>query len=143
MPDSSVLPVQPGPVKAVRLLLSFEGEGVNLLSQQSVEMTLPPSEQDGGAEGQRGFWYELRDEQNRPLYRRVMHNPMREDVEVFSDDPKQSVSRQIVPNRKGVFAVLVPDVEAGHTVALVGSPLRVDVANQPAREIARFTLRKQ
>jgi hypothetical protein len=72
-----------------------------------------------------------------------MHNPMHEDVEVFSDDPKQSVARQTVPNRKGVFVVLVPDTEEGHTVTLSSSPRRVQLAHQPAREIARFALRKQ
>jgi hypothetical protein len=131
------------PAKAIRLIFSFDGGHVHLVSQQSVEMVLPPSDPVHGVEGHKGFWYELRDAQDRPLYRRVMHNPMREDVEVFSDDPKQTVARQVVPNRKGVFVVVVPDTEEGHAVTLSSSPRRVQLAHEPAKEIARILLRKQ
>jgi hypothetical protein len=131
------------PTKAIRMIFAFDGEHVHLVSQQNVEMVLPPSDPIQGVEGHKGFWYELRDAEDRALYRRVMHNPMHEDVEVFSDDPKQSVARQIVPNRKGVFVVVVPDTEKGHAVTLSSSPRRVQLAHQPAREIARFALRKQ
>jgi hypothetical protein len=129
-------------MKAVRLLLSFDGAHVHLISQQTVEMVLPPSDPVQGNKGQKGFWYELRDAQDRPLYRRVMHNPMREDVEVFADDPQQTVARHTVPNRKGVFVVVVPDAEDGHTVTLSSSPQRMQQAHQPATEIARFALQK-
>jgi hypothetical protein len=125
------------------MVFSFDGDQVTLVSQESVEMVLPPSDSMPAAEGQRGFWYELRDAQDHPLYRRVMHQPMREDVESFSDDPKQTVARHPAPNRKGVFVVLVPDVEEGSTVTLSSSPRNVRLAQQPAKEIARFTLRKQ
>ena len=143
MPETRVPPVEEKPAKAVRMIFAFDGEHVHLISQQPVEMVLPPSDPVQGSEGQKGFWYELRDAQDRPLYRRVIHNPMREDVEVFSDDPKQSLARQTVPNRKGVFVVVVPDTEDGHTVTLSSSPRRVQMAHQPATEIARFPLRRQ
>jgi hypothetical protein len=125
------------------MIFAFEGEHVHLVSQQSVDMVLPPSDPIQGAQGHKGFWYELRDAQDRPLYRRVIHNPMQEDVEVFSDDPKKSIARQTVPNRKGVFFVVVPEIDEGHTVTLSSSPRRIQLAHQPAREIARFALRKQ
>jgi hypothetical protein len=106
-------------------------------------MLLPPSDLVEGTAGHHGFWYELRDAQDRPLYRKVMHDPLREDVEVFSDDPHQpSVARHTVPNRKGVFFILVPDTENGHTVTLSSSPHRLALAHQPATVIARFALRK-
>lgn len=143
MSEPSVPVVGEKPMKAIRMLFSFDGQHVQLVSQQSVEMVLPPSDPVQGMEGHKGFWYELRDAQERPLYRLVMHNPMSEDVEVFSDDPKQSVARQPVPNRKGVFVVVVPDTEEGRTVTLSSSPRRVQMAHQPATEIARFALRKQ
>jgi hypothetical protein len=142
MAEPAVPATGPKPAKAIRMIFSFDGEHVQLVSQQSVEMVIPPSDAVEGGEGLKGFWYDLRDAKDRPLYRRVMHNPMREDVEVFSDDPKQSVSRQVVPNRKGVFVVVVPDTDEGHAVTLSSSPRRVKLAHQPAKEIARFTLRK-
>jgi hypothetical protein len=143
MPEPSVLPAEGQPAKAVRLVFSFDGDHVNLVSQQPVEMTLPPSDPVEGTEGHKGFWYELRDAQDRPLYRKAMHQPMGEDVEVFSNDPQQhSVTRQTVPNRKGVFVVLVPDTENGHAVTLSSSPRRLQLAHQPATVIARFALKK-
>jgi hypothetical protein len=125
------------------MIFAFDGDQVRLVSQQSVEMVLPPSDPVPAAEGQKGFWYELRDVQDRPLYRQVIHHPMREDVEVFSDDPKQTVARHPVPSRKGVFVVLVPDTEEGHTVTLSSSPRNVRLAHQAAKEIGRFRLNKQ
>ena len=128
--------------RAVRLIFSFDGEHIQLVSQQSVDMTVPPSDPLHESAGRKGFWYELHDAQDRPLYRRVMHNPMGDDVEAFSDDPKQTISRHPRPNRKGVFVVVVPDTTEGHTVTLSSSPRRVQRAHQPATEIARFALRK-
>jgi hypothetical protein len=122
------------------MIVAFEGEQVHLVSQQSAEMVLPPSDQVQDLQEQKGFWYELRDACDRPLYRRVMHNPMQQDLEVFSDDPEQSIARQPAPNRKGVFVVVVPDTEEGRTVTLSSSRHQVE---QPATEIARFALRKQ
>jgi hypothetical protein len=142
MSEANVSGVQEKPAKAVRMIFAFDGDHVHLVSRQSVEMLVPPSDPVHGVEGQQGFWYELRDAQDRPLYRQVMHNPMREDVEVFSDAPEQSLSRQPVPNRKGVFVVVVPDTEEGRTVTLSSSPRSIQLAHQPAREIARFALRK-
>ena len=142
MPESSEPRIKVKPAKAIRMMFAFEGEQVHLVSQQSVEMVLPPSDQVQDFQEQTGFWYELRDARDRSLYRRVMHNPMQQDVEVFSDDSKQSIARQPVPNRKGVFVIVVPDTEEGHTVTLSSSPQRVELAHQPAREIARFALHK-
>lgn len=111
------------------MIFAIEGEHVHLVSQQPVERVLPPSDQVQNLQGQKGFWYDLRDARDRPLYRRVMHNPMQQDVEIFADDPEQSIARQPAPNRKGVFVVLVPDTEEGHTVTLSSSRHRVE---QPA-----------
>jgi hypothetical protein len=143
MSKPSGLRTEGNAAKAVRLVLSFDGDQVNLVSQQPVEMVVPPSDAVEGSEGQKGFWCELRDSQDRPLYRKVMHHPMREDVEVFSDDPRQhSVARRTVPNRKGVFVVLVPDLENGHAVTVSSSPRSLARAHQPASVIARFDLKK-
>ena len=143
MSESTVPATSGKSSKAVRLVFSFDGEHVTLVSQQRVEMVLPPSDPLTGTEGRKGFWYELRDADDRPLYRKVMHDPMREDVEVFSDDPQQpSVARHVVPNRKGVFVALVPDTADGRTAILSSSPRRLAVAHLPATVIARFDLTK-
>lgn len=136
--------------KAVRLTFSYEGDKVKLISQQVVEMTVPPSDPVKGFEKHKGFWAELKSKQDKTLYRRVMHNPISNDAEVFSDDPEQSISREPAPKRKGVFVVVVPDTIEGQEVTLSGSspdrrgPMRGirALAGKPAREIARFKLKK-
>jgi DNA mismatch repair ATPase MutL len=141
--------------KAVRLTFSYEGDKVKLLSQQAVEMTVPPSDALGYG-GQKGFWAELKSEEDKTLYRHVMHNPTRNDAEVFSPDPAQGITREPAPKRKGVFTVVVPDSGKGHSVRLCRSP--VDESEQkalpksergvrslaaaPAEEFARFKLKK-
>ena len=149
MPESSHQPTAKKPKKAVRLTFSYDGDNVELISQQPVEMTVPPSDPVEGYAEHKGFWAELKDKKDVTLYRRVMHNPTRNDAEVFSDDPNQRISRQAAPDRKGVFVVVVPDTEEGHEVTLSSSAppkglargIR-SLANQPASEIARFTLKK-
>ncbi len=136
--------------KAVRLTFSYEGDKVKLISQQVVEMTVPPSDPVKGFEKHKGFWAELKSDQDKTLYRRVMHNPTGNDAEIFSDDPEQSISRAPAPKRKGIFVVVVPDAIEGQEVTLSRSspdrrgPMRGirALAGKPAREIARFKLKK-
>jgi hypothetical protein len=143
--------------KAMRLTFSYQGDQVKLLSQQQVEMTVPPSDPVKGYEQHKGFWAEVKSDQDKTLFRRVLHNPTRNDAEVFSDDPEQSISRQPAPKRKGVFVVVVPATDKGHEVTLSRSTGQPDVetegapkgmaamrslATGPATEIARFKLKK-
>ena len=143
--------------KAVRLTFSYRGDQVKLLSQQRVEMTVLPSDAVKGYEQQKGFWAEVKSDQDKTLFRRVLHNPTRNDAEVFSDDPEQSISRAPAPKRKGVFVVVVPDTEKAHEVTLSRSTVPPDMEAQggpkgmtamrslatgPATEIARFKLKK-
>ena len=145
MTKSSDLPTAAKPRKAVRLIFSYDGNDVQLVSQQPVEMVLPASDPVSGHEGQKGFWAELKDQKNQTLFRRVMHNPMSGDVESFSNDPTQTVTRHPVPSSKGVFVVLVPDTEEGHAITLSSSTGegQAMLAMKPATEIARFELKKK
>ena len=149
--ESSAVP------KAVRLTFSYQGDQVKLISQQPVEMTVPPSDPVKGYEQQKGFWAEVKSDQDKTLFRRVLHNPTRNDAEVFTDDPEQSISRAPAPKRKGVFTVVVPKTDQGQDVTLSRSAGQPDVepegapkgkmalrslATGPATEIARFKLKK-
>jgi hypothetical protein len=144
--------------KALRLTFSYQGAKVKLVSQQPVQMTLPPSDSLEGYEEQKGFWAELKNDKKKTLYRRVLHNPTRNDAEVFSDDPAEGISRRMVPERTGVFTVVVPDTAQGHEVLLSrssappttksGSPRRGvaarthSLATGPAEVIKRVKLKK-
>ena len=113
-------------------------------------MIVPPTDPVRGFEKQKGFWAELKSKQDKTLYRRVMHNPTRNDAEVFPDDPEQSISRTPAPKRKGVFVVVVPVTDKGREVTLSRSPVKEKgplrgiraLASQPASEVLRFKLKK-
>lgn len=147
---------QTASAQAMRLTFSYSGNQVKLVSQEPVDMKVLPSDELEGYEEHKGFWAELKNKQNKTVFRRVMHNPTRNDAEVFSDDPEQSISRQPTPGRKGMFVVVVPNTEGGQEVTLSRSvaqlsqpvsgmhgPARLrSLALGPAKEFARFKLRK-
>ncbi|HEX5886297.1 MAG TPA: hypothetical protein VFY67_17275 [Pyrinomonadaceae bacterium] len=137
-------------MKAMRLTFSYEGDEVKLISQKRTEMMVPPSDPVTGFNKQKGFWAELKNDRDKTLYRHVMHNPTRNDAEVFPETPGQSISREPAPKRKGVFVVVVPDTDKGEEVTLSRSSpdeegpesgLRA-LASTPATEIMRFKLKK-
>ena len=138
--------------KALRLTFSYDGDKVKLISQQRTEMIVPPSDPVSGFRQQKGFWAEVKSESDKTLYRQVMHNPTRNDAEVFPDPdtPGAGISREPAPKRKGVFVVVVPDTEKGNEVTLSRSApdetgpesgIRA-LASKPASEILRFKLKK-
>jgi hypothetical protein len=142
--------IPPEPVKAMRLTFSYDGDDVKLISQQRTEMMVPPSDPLQGYRKHKGFWAELKNERDKTLYRHVMHNPTRNDAEVFPETPGQSISREPAPKRKGVFVVVVPDIEKGEEVTLSRSSPEAEgpasgllsLASKPATEIMRFKLKK-
>ena len=149
----SETPVPPPPdrPRAVRLTIAYSGDRMELVSQQSVAMKVPPSDPVEEVTARAGFMVDLKDEQDHTLYRRVMHDPIQRDVEVFSPDPRQTVQRAPVAEPQGVFSVVLPELEAAQAVSLIGPPppsseqgfgvARSEAIQQPAREIARFELK--
>lgn len=146
--EQSSTPASP---RAVRLTFGYESNDVRLVTRQSVKMVVPPTDALSGYEGQQGFWVEVRNEGNETLYRRVMHDPLRQDVEIFSPDPRESVARTPLEKPSGIFVVLIPDLDEADHVALLSSaaPSAPRVAPEgaaldpmgPATELARFSLR--
>jgi hypothetical protein len=132
---------QPGQSRSVlRLTFSYEGDRVELVSRQRVQMTLPPSHLLDEGEDQSGFWFTVRAEDGRPLYRRVIQSPIRVDAEVFSPQPSQNIHRVAIAHPRGTFVLLVPDIAAARTLTLHMHPVQPDAQARPAREIARFPL---
>jgi hypothetical protein len=126
--------------RALRLTFDYEGDRVELVAQQRVEMTLPPSDPIEEGEGQAGSWYVLRDRNGAPVYRRVIQNPIRVDEEIFSDEPGNTLARRPVEQPRGQFVLLVPDIEEARALSLVGPPAEPRAGARPAEEIARFDL---
>jgi hypothetical protein len=127
----------------VRFVFSYEGTNLAVVSQDRVEMLAPDSDTlDGQQDSPRsGFWLELHDEADRPLYTRVLESPLAQHVEVFSPDPALSAARYPVDSVSGTFFIVVPDLPDAHSLILYGSPLGTTPGHEePAREIARFDL---
>ena len=135
--------------KAMRLTFSYDGDDVKLISQQRTEMIVPTSDALKGY-GEKGFWAELKSGSNKTLYRTVMHNPTKNDAEVFPESPSGVISREPAKKRKGVFVVFVPDTDTGEEVILCRSAPETKgptrgihaVADKPAKEILRLKLKK-
>jgi hypothetical protein len=130
------------PNRTLRLTFSYQGNQVQLISRQSVEMISPPSEPIVGEEEQAGFWYELRDAQDLILYRRAINNPIEFAVEVRTDDPERPLARQQITDPQGIFVLLMPDLTEARTLVIFSSPLEPEaaIAIAPARELARFNI---
>ena len=142
---------------AMRLTFVHSAGKLQLQSRISVDARIPA----GQPTGDHGFWVELRDSNDNPLHKQVIHDPLSLDREVFSPDPSRSVERTPGGRAEDVFSVLVPDLPAARSLAFVSSHHEavsglttavapsVDVAikrvgpgvTQAARTIARFQLR--
>jgi hypothetical protein len=128
----------PEPSRAIRLLIEYDRWQLAVRDRWVMEKHVPPSDALGAAEAQSGFWFELRDANDRVLYRRVMDNPIRADAEVH--DPDVGLYRQAVRDPKGVFAILVPDLPEAEEIAFFSSPLDPGQSANAADEVSRLAL---
>lgn len=141
----------PNKPKTLRLVYAYEGDEVKLVSKQSVDMLLPAQETKPEALASPGLKYELRDKEECSLFANIIENPLRSDIEVFSNNPKQTARRVEMPKKKGTFVLLVPEIsEAENLVLLENKPAdmaRMDYGpgefaarKVETKEIARFRL---
>lgn len=129
--------------QALRLLFEYKGNEITLISQERVSMLPPPPHPLTPRQDERGFWLVLSDGDGRPLYRRVMDNPIREDLEVITDDDDQPLARLRVKTRSGRFFVVVPYIGAARSIALFGESTRTRAKAQATSELRRFDLHSQ
>src|SRR5271163_4887840 len=107
--ETTLSPLAPFAVpwtRALRLTFTYEGEKVDILSQQSIDMIVPAPATAPPQQGQSGCWSELRDANDRPLYSAVLHNPIRSIVEDYSKET-QAINPKEVIHPKGCFVLLV------------------------------------
>ena len=100
----------PTPAATLRLTFAYRGRDIRLVASRRVAMIAPPGVTPVPARGQSGYWCELRAGTGDLLFHRVLSSPVRTDVEVFSDDARQSMTRLPVAAPEGQFDVLVPDL---------------------------------
>jgi hypothetical protein len=81
-----------------------------LIDEQTINKIIPPSIPLTELENKRvNFLLEVSDNKNNTLYRQIIENQIKTDIEIFSDEPKESISRKELSEIKGVFSVVIPD----------------------------------
>lgn len=118
--------------RAVRLIFEQKNGKVKLVSMQRLNMIVPPPQALVPAQGNRGSWFELRDEQDKPVYRRVIENPL-QDIEVVADDPVRPLQRIKDDQARGAFFLIVPDITGVRKLALNLEPRQVAAAASSKR----------
>ena len=96
---------------ALRLTFAYEGRKIELVDVQPVDAVAP--EPPPSPRGRAGYWLELRGRDKRPVFRRVLSDPLGESVEAPTGDPAGTFERATVESPSGTFQVMVPDVEEG------------------------------
>jgi hypothetical protein len=125
--------------QAVRLRLSVEGESLRVRSSTRVD-TLVPASDPIDMPGEVGFWVEVHDNEGQTVYRRVLRDYLQDTVELFSEDPNETIVRRPSARAQGEFVVIVPDIGRGASAAFYGSPSERGRALRRAHEIARIQL---
>ena len=129
----------PPPSYTLRLTFAYDENGIKLIGSQRVEMIAPPAVTPGPQEGQAGYWFEVRNAKADVLMHRPLHDPVRTDFEVFSEDPAQSIVRVPNPNPSGQFTVLVPDLPDADSFALHGPQSGARSPNTRSGELLRYS----
>lgn len=129
------------PVRALRLVIEYEGRKFTVAQRHDVQMAVPPSDPVHGYEGQSGFWYELRDAKGKVLYRRIVGKPIGAGVEVH--DPERGSRWYDVKQPAGVVVALIPDLPNAESLVLVSSPQDPRKGAAAAEPIATIHLSEQ
>ena len=136
--------------RSLRLIFEFDGDQVNLVSRQPVDMLAPSSESLDDLGDQAGSWAEVHSREGAVLHRQVLHNPLNAiGSEVFSSDPQESLRRVTRRRQQGAFTVVVPDLPGSDQVAIVAEGVAPTAAlpegtegaaSAPRRGVLRFSL---
>jgi hypothetical protein len=135
--------------RSLRLIFEYDGDRVDLVLRQPVDMVAPSSEPLDDFGDRLGSWIELRDAEGVALHRQVLHDPLGASTEVFSSDPEESLQQVERTRQKGAFTVVVPDLPRADHVAVVADVAPPpDVATLPGahprgapeRRVLRFPL---
>jgi hypothetical protein len=102
---------------AIRLTFVHKAGKIQLQSRSGVDAIIPTSSPSGN----HGFWAELRDRGDKPLFKQLIHNPLSEDREVFSPDAARSIARAAGARAEDVFSILVPNLPEADSLTLVSS----------------------
>jgi hypothetical protein len=126
--------------RALRLVFERRGKDVRLLEAIPLDVVVPPGDPlDVDDAEHAGFAVRLYGDDGALVYRRVMHDPLAREAEVWTGDPERPWERVPVTDATVVFDVVVPNAADAPEVELVASPVRHsrDEPHRPARPILR------
>ena len=99
------------------------------VSKQFVDMTVPnPRPADPASAG---LHYALESREGEELFTQTVRNPIRQDIEVFSQDAVRSIHREPLAGATGYFELLLPALKAAHSVAISINPLHPGMLGAP------------
>ena len=124
-----------------RLIFSYEGEEMRLVSRKTIQKIPPVSDRLTSQDGECGFWYEVRDAKSTTLFRRVMQNPMKQFAEIRSDNANRPFTWGRIKDPAGVLMILFPEMKEAVEVVFFSSGPQVQEKKRPARIIARYSLK--
>lgn len=128
----------------LRLIFEYEGDRIQLIDRQKVRMIRPTTSTQPQNNEQASFWYELKNSQDRSIYKHAISNPISSDTEVFSNsEAGESIHRQQIEKPKGTFVLLIPDIPESNSVVLFGKPLESSARSETVTELGRFNLIKE
>jgi hypothetical protein len=136
-PEASAATPNNGPSPALRVTFAYRGHDIAVANTRAVRMIVPRPVSSPPEKGQSGYWVEVRAADGKLLFHCVLHNPVRVDVEVYSHDERQSITRVPVAEPRGEFEVLLPDLPEAQSLVLFGPPADARLQAAPARELVR------
>lgn len=126
--------------EALRLRLNSAGAVIRLRSSRKVQTSVPPCDAPAVVGEAGGFWVEVRDSQNRTLYRRVLPDPLQDTIEVFPERSDDRIVRHRSANRQVEFFVIIPNLEGADSAVFFGSRYEAGRRLGFAKEISRVKL---
>jgi hypothetical protein len=108
---------QPASTQAVRLIFEYEGDRVNLVTKQPVNMVVTGF--DIAQASQLGYYIDARDANNKTLVRVPAHNAFDTSTEVFPEQAGDPIVRIDMPIPRGSFTVVVPVSDRASHVTIV------------------------
>jgi peptidoglycan hydrolase-like protein with peptidoglycan-binding domain len=132
----------------IRFTFSYDSEDwavggpiVRLVAREDVEMSAPLGDDlDVDVSGTSGFRYELHDENGRPVYRRVLHDPLTIHREVAPGTGEPDIGAFARDAVRGRFRILAPRLPRARSLVLFSSPPDPARSTEPAVAIGAFDL---
>jgi hypothetical protein len=120
----------------IRIVIFHEGLTCTARYRRHVKMTITdgrPLPPPASGHRQPGFWVELRDDAHNTLYWATMWRPFTHTIETTTPDGQLGHAGHADP--RGVFDVIVPDIQGAHEIVLFSSSIDVGEELEPARQI--------